>query len=82
VKWRALRRGGPHCAFTGRGLLVRLCRPLFKQASRSWHTAPLSFLFGLGFLGPGLFAVGWLGSLACDHFARDGRVPKLEIVRD
>ncbi|WP_277969141.1 MULTISPECIES: HoxN/HupN/NixA family nickel/cobalt transporter [Sphingomonas] len=33
----------------GRGLLARLFRPLFRLVSRSWHMAPLGFLFGLGF---------------------------------
>ena len=32
-----------------RGLLSRLFRPLFGLISRSWHMAPLGFLFGLGF---------------------------------
>jgi high-affinity nickel-transport protein len=33
----------------GRGLLSRIFRPLFRLVSRSWHMAPLGFLFGLGF---------------------------------
>ena len=32
-----------------RGLLSRLFRPLFRLVNRSWHMAPLGFLFGLGF---------------------------------
>ncbi len=32
-----------------RGLLVRLCRPLFRLITRSWHMYPLGMLFGLGF---------------------------------
>ncbi|MFT3967046.1 MAG: HoxN/HupN/NixA family nickel/cobalt transporter [Sphingobium sp.] len=32
-----------------RGLLSRLFRPLFRLVSRSWHMAPLGFVFGLGF---------------------------------
>ncbi|GAY24273.1 MULTISPECIES: HoxN/HupN/NixA family nickel/cobalt transporter [Sphingobium] len=32
-----------------RGLLARLFRPLFRLVTRSWHMAPLGFLFGLGF---------------------------------
>ena len=32
-----------------RGLLARLFRPLFRLVSRSWHMAPLGFVFGLGF---------------------------------
>jgi high-affinity nickel-transport protein len=33
----------------GGGLLARLCRPLFRSVTRSWHMYPLGFLFGLGF---------------------------------
>lgn len=32
-----------------RGLLARIFRPLFRLVTRSWHMAPLGFLFGLGF---------------------------------
>ncbi|UAL12409.1 HoxN/HupN/NixA family nickel/cobalt transporter [Caulobacter segnis] len=32
-----------------RGLISRLVRPLFRIITRSWHMAPLGFLFGLGF---------------------------------
>lgn len=32
-----------------RGLLARLFRPMFRLVNRSWHMAPLGFLFGLGF---------------------------------
>ncbi|HUZ74477.1 MAG TPA: HoxN/HupN/NixA family nickel/cobalt transporter [Stellaceae bacterium] len=32
-----------------RGILARLCRPLFRLIRRSWHMFPLGFLFGLGF---------------------------------
>jgi high-affinity nickel-transport protein len=35
--------------FSGRGPLSRLFRPLFRLITRSWHMAPLGFLFGLGF---------------------------------
>ncbi|MBB3348367.1 HoxN/HupN/NixA family nickel/cobalt transporter [Sphingomonas sp. BK069] len=35
--------------FAGRGPLSRLFGPLFRLISRSWHMAPLGFLFGLGF---------------------------------
>ncbi len=34
---------------SGRGLLARLFRPLFRVIRRSWHMYPLGFLFGLGF---------------------------------
>lgn len=33
----------------GRGLLARLFRPLFALVGKSWHMAPIGFLFGLGF---------------------------------
>jgi nickel/cobalt transporter (NiCoT) family protein len=31
------------------GLLARLCRPLFRSVTRSWHMYLVGFLFGLGF---------------------------------
>jgi len=34
---------------SGRGLLARLFRPLFRMVSRSWHLLPIGLLFGLGF---------------------------------
>lgn len=34
---------------SGRGLLARLFRPLFRLVTRSWHMAAVGFLFGLGF---------------------------------
>jgi nickel/cobalt transporter (NiCoT) family protein len=34
---------------SGRGLLSRLFRPLFRMVSRSWQMFPIGFLFGLGF---------------------------------
>jgi high-affinity nickel-transport protein len=34
---------------TGRGLLARIFRPIFRVVSRSWHMYPVGFLFGLGF---------------------------------
>lgn len=34
---------------SGRGLIARIFRPLFKVVSRSWHLYPIGFLFGLGF---------------------------------
>ncbi len=54
-RFRAMRRGW---RFSGaeldddldrRGILARFCRPLFRLMHRSWHMAPLGFLFGLGF---------------------------------
>ncbi|WP_456713547.1 HoxN/HupN/NixA family nickel/cobalt transporter [Bradyrhizobium sp. USDA 4353] len=33
----------------GRGLLIRLLRPVLRVVSRAWHMYPLGFLFGLGF---------------------------------
>jgi high-affinity nickel-transport protein len=32
-----------------RGMLARLFRPAFRLVEKSWHMAPLGFLFGLGF---------------------------------
>lgn len=34
---------------SGRGLLARLFKPIFRIVSKSWHMYPLGFLFGLGF---------------------------------
>ena len=34
---------------SGRGLLARMFRPLFRMVTRSWQMFPLGFLFGLGF---------------------------------
>jgi high-affinity nickel-transport protein len=56
--WRGFRhvaRGGNWNAAnsdaltSGGGILARLCRPLFRSVTRSWHMYPLGFLFGLGF---------------------------------
>ena len=56
--WRSFRhvaRGGTldnaslDALLSGRGLLARLFRPLFRAVTRSWHMYPLGFLFGLGF---------------------------------
>jgi nickel/cobalt transporter (NiCoT) family protein len=34
---------------SGRGLLTRLFRPVFRAIRHSWHMYPVGFLFGLGF---------------------------------
>jgi high-affinity nickel-transport protein len=34
---------------SGRGLLARIFRPLFRMVTRSWHMFALGLLFGLGF---------------------------------
>ena len=53
--WRSFRhvaRGGiptPDGGADGGGILARICRPLFRFVTRSWHMYPLGFLFGLGF---------------------------------
>jgi high-affinity nickel-transport protein len=56
--WRGFRqvaRGGRineaalDALLSGRGLLARLLRPLFRSVTRSWQMYPVGFLFGLGF---------------------------------
>ncbi len=56
--WRTFRQvqaGGGYAEedlnllLSGRGLLARLFRPLFRLVSASWHMFPVGFLFGLGF---------------------------------
>lgn len=53
--FRAVRRGGMYddgsvqALLDRRGFLNRMCRPLFRLITRSWHMYPLGFLFGLGF---------------------------------
>jgi high-affinity nickel-transport protein len=56
--WRSFlraRRGEPiaehelDILLSGRGLLARIFRPLFRMVTRSWQMFPIGFLFGLGF---------------------------------
>jgi high-affinity nickel-transport protein len=56
--WRSFlraRRGEPvaehelDLLLSGRGLLARIFRPLFRMVTRSWQMFPIGFLFGLGF---------------------------------
>jgi high-affinity nickel-transport protein len=53
--FRRMKAGAPYLdedlttLLAGRGLLARLCRPMFRLIRRSWHMYPLGFLFGLGF---------------------------------
>ncbi len=56
--WRSFlraRRGEPveeqelNLLLSGRGLLARIFRPLFRMVSQSWQMFPIGFLFGLGF---------------------------------
>ena len=53
--WRGFRhvvRGGtlhPSAPDIAGGVLTRLCRPLFRSITETWHMYPLGFLFGLGF---------------------------------
>jgi nickel/cobalt transporter (NiCoT) family protein len=56
--WRGFRhvaRGGTldpaslDTTLAGGGILARVCRPLFRTVTQSWHMYPLGFLFGLGF---------------------------------
>jgi high-affinity nickel-transport protein len=50
-----VRRGGRYVdedfdmLLNRRGVLARLFRPMFRLVEKSWHMAPLGFLFGLGF---------------------------------
>ena len=52
---RHVRAGGAHqdedldLLLSGRGLLARLFRPMFRLVTRPWHMAPLGALLGLGF---------------------------------
>lgn len=36
-------------ASAGRGILIRVLRPVLRLVGRAWHMYPLGFLFGLGF---------------------------------
>ncbi len=53
--FNAVRRGGTFVEddfdilLNSRGLLARFFRPLFRLVTKSWHMAPIGFLFGLGF---------------------------------
>jgi high-affinity nickel-transport protein len=53
--WRSFRsaaRDGvcdDHHAVAAGGLIGRLCRPLFRVVTKSWHLYPIGLLFGLGF---------------------------------
>jgi high-affinity nickel-transport protein len=53
--FRRVKAGAPYVdedlniLLSGRGLLTRLFRPMFRMIRRSWHMYPLGFLFGLGF---------------------------------
>ncbi|AXB80202.1 HoxN/HupN/NixA family nickel/cobalt transporter [Novosphingobium sp. P6W] len=55
TRFQKVRRGGTYAEedldmlLAGRGLMARIFRPVFKLVRRSWHMAPLGFLFGLGF---------------------------------
>jgi nickel/cobalt transporter (NiCoT) family protein len=53
--FRHVRKGGRYVdedfdmLLNKRGVLARLFRPMFRLIEKSWHMAPLGFLFGLGF---------------------------------
>lgn len=53
--YRRVRDGGRYVEedldilLNNRGFLSRIFRPLFRLVTKSWHTFPLGFLFGLGF---------------------------------
>lgn len=55
ARFQHVRHGGSYVEedldmlLAGRGFLARIFRPLFKLVRKSWHMAPLGFLFGLGF---------------------------------
>ena len=55
ITFRSVHRGdrtlddGPGDALTAGGPLARLCQPLLRLVSRSWHMYPVGLLFGLGF---------------------------------
>lgn len=61
---------------TGGGLLARVCRPLFRSVTRSWHMYLLGFLFGLGF--DTATEVGLLGIAAAQ--AAQGMSPWLTLI--
>ena len=53
--WRHVRAGGRYdddglnALLSGRGLVARSLRPLFRLVDHSWQMLPVGFLFGLGF---------------------------------
>ena len=53
--WRHVRAGGRYdddsfnTLLSGRGVIARLLRPLFRLVDHSWQMLPVGFLFGLGF---------------------------------
>jgi high-affinity nickel-transport protein len=49
AKGGTLDAAGLEATLAGGGILARLCRPLFRSVTRTWHMYPLGFLFGLGF---------------------------------
>lgn len=55
VTFQRVRAGEPYegedlnLMLSGRGILSRLLRPLFRLITTSWHMYPLGLLFGLGF---------------------------------
>ena len=55
TRFQQVRRGGTYSQddldmlLAGRGFLARIFRPVFRLVRKSWHMAPLGFLFGLGF---------------------------------
>jgi high-affinity nickel-transport protein len=55
IRFQHVRRGGAYSEedldilLAGGGVIARVLRPLFRLVRKSWHMAPLGFLFGLGF---------------------------------
>ena len=77
--FRRLRRGAAvaeaDSSLAGGGL-ARLCRPLFRVVTRSWHLYPVGMLFGLGF--ETATEIGLLGISAAE--AAKGTSPLLIMV--
>ena len=72
----ALPADGADALTEGGGILARLCRPLFRAVTRSWHMFPVGFLFGLGF--DTATEVGLLGIAATQ--AAQGMSPWLTLI--
>ena len=80
--FRSVKAGKPfveedmNALLSGRGLLARVFRPLFRVVSRSWHLLPIGLLFGLGF--DTITEVGLFGISATQ--AADGKALSVVLV--